>query len=451
MEHGQVRAILGRHAQRGQGTAVASRPSDPTLLVPASLLRGALAALDATGQRALAHDYVHLWARTFRTLARHLRGRPERAITLFAEEVYPFLRGDRRAARVARLASREARVLLADDLPEPYLCGLLEGFVGLSGAKAIARPEGGGSFTVSFRVAAAERAARLAQQLATLRLPLLASAALAALTGIGLVVAFVPEVAIDPARAALVVAGAVSAQAGASALVDLASRRPGGPLRATLPSRTALLAQAALASLLAVAAGVLLAVETPVVLLFAGAGLLAGLLLPRIVGRGFGPFAALLLYGPLIGLGAFHAFDVGALHAQHAVWGLATLPLAFCAAALLFLNDLADRPLDEAGGRRTLAVTLPRRRQALFYAALLAGALVSLVATAALGGWPQLALGAAVLGVPAAVLGLRVARELDDPHGLAPARLGTVAFLLAVGTLLVLTLLSGDNPAGGLA
>jgi 1,4-dihydroxy-2-naphthoate octaprenyltransferase len=445
MEHGQVRAILGRHAQRSVPGQEPARPADPTLLVPASTLRNALEGLDAARQRALARDYVRLWARTFRTLARHLRGRPERAITLFAEEVYPFLRGDRRAARVERLAPREARVLLADDLPAPYLCGLVEGFVALSGAQATAVPDGAGSFTVSFRVAAAERAARLAQTLATLRLPLLASAALAALTGIGLVAAFAPAATIEPTRAALVVAGAVGAQAGASALIDLTSRRPGGPLRAALPSRRALVAQAAVASLLAVAAGAILALETPVVLLFAGAGLAAGILLPRLVGRGFGPLAALLLYGPLIGLGAFHAFGVGVLHLQHAVWGIATLPLAFCAAALLFLNDLADRPLDEAGGRRTLAVTLPRRRQALLYAALLAGALLSLVATAALGAWPQLAVAAALLAIPAAFLGVRVARELDDPHGLAPARLGTVAFLLASGAIVALTLLSGGS------
>jgi 1,4-dihydroxy-2-naphthoate octaprenyltransferase len=437
MEHGQVRAILGRHAQRGHASP---RPADPTLLVPASSLRHWLEGIDAAGQRALAHDYVHLWSRTFRTLAQHLRGRPERAIALFAEEVYPFLRGDRRAARVERIAPREARLLLADDLPAPYLCGLLEGFVALSGAEATARADGGGAFTVAYRVAAADRAARLAQHLAALRLPLLACAALAALTGIGLAAA---HAHVDPARAGLVVGGAVAAQAGASALVDLTAKRPGGPLRAATPSRNALLAQAVTASLLAVVAGAILAIDAPLVLLFAGAGLVAGILLPRLLGRGFGPFAAVLLYGPLIGLGAFHAFDVGADHARHAVLGVATLPLAFAAGALLFLNDLADRPLDEAGGKRTLAVTLPRRRQALLYGGLLAGALASLAAAAAVGPWPALALAAAALAVPAGILGLRVARELDDPHGLAPARLGTVAFLLAIGLAVVLIVVPG--------
>lgn len=436
-----MRAILGRHAQRGEG---APRPADPTLLVPASSLRRALEARDPAAQRALAHDYVHLWSRTFRTLAQHLRGRPERAITLFAEEVYPFLRGDRRAARVERVAAREARVLLADDLPAPYLCGLLEGFVALSGATATATADGRGAFAVSFRVAPADRAARLAQHLAALRLPLLACAALAALTGVGLAASVAGTGAeVAPLRAGLVVAGAVAAQAGASALVDLTSKRPGGPLRAATPSRPALLAQAIAASLLAVGIGAWLAMETPTVLLFAGAGLAAGILLPRLLGRGFGPFAAVLLYGPLIGLGAFHAFDVGVGHLRHALLGLATLPLAFLAGALLFLNDLADRPLDEAGGKRTLAVTLPRRRQALLYGALLAAALVTLAGTAALGPWPALAVAAALLAVPAVLLSLRVARELDDPHALAPARLGTVALLLATGAAVAVAVWGG--------
>ena len=152
MEHGQVRAILGRHA----GASLPGGASDPTLLVPASVLRRRLEGLPDAEQRRLAHDYVALWRRTFRTLANHLRGRPGRALALFAEEVYPFLRGDRRAARVERRAAREARVLLADDLPAPYLCGLLEGFVGLSGASVVARADGAGAFTVAFRVAAAD-------------------------------------------------------------------------------------------------------------------------------------------------------------------------------------------------------------------------------------------------------------------------------------------------------
>ncbi|MFA5942999.1 MAG: UbiA family prenyltransferase, partial [Candidatus Thermoplasmatota archaeon] len=208
-------------------------------------------------------------------------------------------------------------------------------------------------------------------------------------------------------------------------------------------SRNTLFVQAAVASLLAVAAGAFLALETPLVLLFAGAGLVAGLLLPRLLGHGFGPFAAVLLYGPLIGLGAFHAFAVGDHHLQHALWGIATLPLAFMAGALLFLNDLADRPLDEAGGKRTLAVSLPQRRQGLLYAGLLASALVALTATAALGPSPILVVAAIVLALPAAFLAVRVAKQMDDPHGLAPARLGTVALLVATGLCVLLALVSG--------
>jgi 1,4-dihydroxy-2-naphthoate octaprenyltransferase len=438
MEHGQVRAILGRHAL---GHAAASRPSDPTLLVPAAVLRRELEGRSEAEQRALAQDYVALWARTFRTLARHLRGRPERALALFAEEVYPFLRGDRRASRVERLRGREARVLLPVDLPAAYHCGLLEAFVGLSGATATAQGQGNGVFAVAFQVAPADRLARAAQTAATLRLPLLAAAALAALTGI-LLASDASDMGV--ARAAAVLVGALAAQAAAGALVDLRQQgKPGGPLRPALPTRGWLLAQAGTAGAVALAAGAWLAVTQPAVLLFAGAGLLAGLLLPRLLGRGFGPFAAVLLYGPLIGLGAFHAFEVGTHHLQHALLGVVGLPVAFLAGALLFLGDLADRPLDEAGGRRTLAVTLPRRPQAWLYAGLLAASLLALAAFGVLGFWPHLVLLAAVLVIPVGFLVRRVDRELDDPRGLAPARVGTFALLVGVGLAVLLTLLLG--------
>ena len=41
------------------------------------------------------------------------------------------------------------------------------------------------------------------------------------------------------------------------------------------------------------------------------------------------------------------------------------------------------------------------------------------------------------------MLALRVARELDDPHGLAPARLGTTALLVATGIAVLLSVAPG--------
>jgi 1,4-dihydroxy-2-naphthoate octaprenyltransferase len=413
MEHGQVRAILGRHAGAGGPSAT----SDPTLLVPAGVLRRALEPLPGAEQRRLAHDYAALWRRTFRTLARHLRGRPERALALFAEEVYPFLRGDRRAARVERVAAREARVLLADDLPAPYLCGLLEGFVGLSGAEAVARPDGAGAFTVAYRVAAADRAARLAQQLAALRLPLLACALLSALVGLAAAAAEGP---VGPAAAAAVVAGVLGAQAGANALHSL--RGPAAnPMRPAAP--LALMRAAAAAGYaVALAALVLLGLGRPGAAPGLGAlaalGLALGLAYTRVRARGLGPAVAGLTYGALLPAGA--AFAVGGPWLPAV---LAGLPLGLLAAALLLVDNLADRPLDEAGGQRTLAVRLPPRATVNAYAALVLGAVVLL----APGGW----LLPALLAPPAALLAAQVRRHAGDPPGLGVARLGTLALLIA--------------------
>ena len=432
MEHGQVRAILGRHASGAPGAA----RSDPTVLVPASTLRAALAGRTDAEQRALAHDYVALWTRTFRTLARHLRGRPERALALFAEEVYPFLRGDRRAARVERVAAREARVLLPTDLPEAYHCGLLEGFVGLSGAHAMARHEGGGSFVLAYHVGPADRIARGAQVVTALRLPLLACALLSAATA---VVLAATSSAWDPRLAAVILAGVAAAQLGANTLHDL--RRPeGSPLTVVGLPRTVLRVANTAAYAMAAACAALVAYWSgPGILVFAALGLLLGIAYARFRAEGLGPAVAAITYGLLIPAGTLYAFDPGFL-ATPVVVLLFTLPLGLMAAALLLLDNIADRPLDEAGGQRTLAVRLGRHSHARALLALLALALAWLPLTS----WPWLSplpfAVVALLVVPAAWVAHRVWSRSDDPRALAPARLVAFALLVAVALVPILFL-----------
>lgn len=422
-----MRAILGRHAQPD----AAGRAGDPTLLVPAGTLRRALEPLAGPAQRALAHDYVRLWARTFRTLARHLRGRPERALALFAEEVYPFLRGDRRAARVERLGAHEARVLLPADLPAEYHAGLLEAFVGLSGARAVARPEGGAgseAFAVAFRVAPGDRLARAAQSLAALRVPLLLCAVLSAAVGVAFGAAAAGEA--DLPLAGAVVLGVLAAQAGANALHDL--RRPAaGPFHPVRLGRPALRAIAAGAYAAAAACGALaVAASGPLLLAFVAAGLALGLLYARVRGQGLGPAVAGLTFGALVPAGAAYAMD-GDLASSLVAAGLAA-PLGLMAAALLLLDNMADRPLDEAGGQRTLAVRLGGAHQATAFAGLVACALAWLAATS----WPWFSpfpmAAAALLALPAGWLAVRVARNADDPRALGAARLAALLLLLAV-------------------
>ena len=428
-----MRTILLRHAQPQEGPGAAATLDDPNALVGASRLRAALAALDGPAQRQLAADYVALWARTFRTLVRHLRGRPDRALALFAEEVWPFLRGDRLAARIEARGPRQARLLLAPDLPAPYVAGLVEAFVGLSGATVRAEPLGNGVFSVGFQLAGAARVARATQALATLRLPLLLAAFLAALAGLAIAGAGLVGNTGDAALVGVVLVGVLAAQAGAN-LLHAARHGPLHPFAPPQPApRVAAAASAGLYLVAAACAAWLVAARGRTgMVAFAGLGLLLGVAYAAVRQRGLGPAIAGLTYGALVPVGAAYAADPAVLATPFLVV-LAGAPLGLAAAALLFLDNVADRPLDEAGGQRTLAVRLPERRHLLVFGALVAGAALAVAAWAWPAGTPWFLAAGAVLGVGGARLVATVARHLADPHGLAPARLGALAFLAAAG------------------
>lgn len=461
MDGGQVRAILWRHgslrshppvpapsasgpATRAEAVADPKVPAglpDPNALLPAADLRQELDRLGAAGQRALAADYVALWARTFRTLVTHLRGRPERVLALFADEVYPFLRGDRLAARVESAGHHKATLQLAGGLPDAYLCGLVEGFVALSGATATATATAPGRIEVAYQVAPADRLARLAQHANALRLNLVVAALLAATLGVAL--AANQGAPLPLARVALVLGGVAAAQLAANALHGLRHGHPAGPLAPLRTGRRALWVELLAAGLVAAVAAGLLALATPLVLLFAAAGVLVGLLYAPLRDRGLGPLVIASLYGPLLAEGALHAFAVGPHHLAHVALLPWTLVPGALAAATMYVDDLADAPLDEAGGKRTLAVRLPRRSQGMVYSGLLG------LAFAPLAWWllraqpaPAAALGVAALAAAGIALLWRVRGALGEPRRLAPARLGTQA-LHAAATLLTVLVLAG--------
>lgn len=451
MHTGQVRAILGRHAQaRAAGaTAPLETMADPNALVAPHVLEADLRALPPDAQRALAADYVALWARTFRTLVTHLRGRPERALALFADEVYPFLRGDRLAARVERTGAHRARLTLAGGLPDGYLAGLVESFTRLSGAAAQCHTVAPGQFDVTYRVAPADRLARFVQLAASLRLGLVLAALLAAATGIALAGT---QAEVPAMRVAIVLGGVAAAQLAANALHALRHDHPAGPLAPLRPGRPALVVQLTLAAAAAgLAAAYLAWTGTPLVLLFAAAGVAVGLLYAPLRDRGLGPVLTTILYGPLIAEGALHAFDAAAHHAQHVALLPWTLVPGALAAAALYVDDLAEAPLDEAGGKRTLAVRLPRRRQAGAYAFMVGVALLPLAA-ATFQPWsperqpmPLILAAVALLAAAGIALALRVRTTLDNPRSLAPARLGTQVLHVAA-TALLAAIVAGGLP-----
>lgn len=433
-----VRAILWQHLWHlGQRTGVPPPDGDPNDLVPASDFVAALKHHEQDESREAGRAYVRLWARTFRTLVRHLRGQPERMIDLFVREAYPYLRGRRLAARADRLGRRAVRVVTDDDLPADYVAGLLEGFVALTGADVVVTAEGRGAFHVRFHIQTKDRAARWLGHAARLRIPLLLTSLLAATVGTALAAR---HGILDPVLVVALLLGTVAAQSGANAFHDLLARRPDHPLGRPGLGRGWLWFQALGSYALAGSALVLLASQRPGIALFALTGFLLGTLYARFRDQGWGPGIAVLTHGPLIVWGAAYGLAGTLPLSAPLQWGLAALPTGFLAAAVLYLDDLADRPLDEAAGNRTLVVRLPRRDQAWAFALLLGGGVLPMLALSL---WlHRILLPAGILAAGLAVwLALGVARHGDDPARLAPVRIGTLALYLIAAATTAFTLL----------
>jgi 1,4-dihydroxy-2-naphthoate octaprenyltransferase len=75
----------------------------------------------------------------------------------------------------------------------------------------------------------------------------------------------------------------------------------------------------------------------------------------KLVYRGLGEIAVALGFGPIMLLGAY-VVQTGTLSWEAAV---ASVPVAILIALVLYVNEIPDRPGDEAAGKRTLPVRLP--------------------------------------------------------------------------------------------
>jgi 1,4-dihydroxy-2-naphthoate octaprenyltransferase len=390
--------------------------------------------------RELAADYAALWGRTFRTLVRHLAGRPERALALFAEEAFPYLCGSRSALGVLRRGPREVELTVPGPTPVPphYFAALAAAFVALSGSACEGRVEEGGRVRLSYTMGATHRMARAVQALATLRLPLLACAVFAWLTALVLTAQAVPAVPLPQSIAVL--GGLLGAQMAANALHGLRNPRPAAfnPVQAT---RQALVAQAGLGlGLAAMATAWLVSLGHVAFLFWAGAGAVTAAGYAALRNAGLGPAFVAFTYGVLVPAGALSVLAPGYLATPLLVPFL-FLPLGILAACLVFLDNIADRPLDEAGGQRTLAVRVPELHlpRTLGFWLLVA---VALLAAQGFLFASYAGLLAAILAIPAALLVHEVRVHVDDPHRLAPVRLGMLALFVA-GALLPVLLLAG--------
>ncbi len=427
---GRVRAILWQHLQATHAHLPLCPASDPNDLVDAAAFASVLGQLSPEQMRDAAHAYTALWRRTFKTLVRHLRGRPRRALGLFVDEVHPFLRGTRLAARTE--GTEHVRVITPGDLPSEYEAGLIESFVATSGAHASAEAEGAGAFRVQWHIAASDRLAVVVESIARLRVPLLLTATLAALVGVALAI----PGGVYWLDAVTVVLGTLAAQAGANAVHDL--RRPTVTSPTAAPGLPRWMLWSQFGAGLGVATAAMarfLWLDRWAVLAFAAVGVLIAWTYGRLRDTGLGPLTAAATHGPIIVWGTLAALGTAIPHPS--TLALGTLPTTLLAAAIVVVDDLADRPLDEASGHRTLVVRLPPARNVTLFAVLmLAG-----VAATTTGLWllaPALGIAAAILFAPAIIVVRRVATTLGDPRGLAPARLATVIVYATAAILLVL-------------
>lgn len=142
-----------------------------------------------------------------------------------------------------------------------------------------------------------------------------------------------------------------------------------------------------------------------------------------LAGRGLGEITVGVTFGLLIVLGAYAA-QTGSIGAGPAI---ASLPLTFLIAAILFVNEFPDFESDRAAGKRTLVVRLgPQRARwglvlifAMAYASVVAGVILGLLPTGSL-----IALLTVFIAIPGA---LRLLRNYDRTGALTPAIKAVIA------------------------
>ena len=145
--------------------------------------------------------------------------------------------------------------------------------------------------------------------------------------------------------------------------------------------------------------------------------------------HGLGDVAVGVVFGPIVTLGAY-AVQTGALSWEAL---FASIPLGLLVAAFLFVNEMPEHETDPRGGKRTIPARLGLERSYRLYLAMVAVAIAFLVAAAAVGWMPWLALLGLVAVVPL-TKSIRVLRAYfrEYPRHM-PANAGTIQAVLFLG------------------
>jgi len=412
-----------------------------------------LANLHATADDEILHELGHrvarAWGAYYEAVVDQFRHHPGRLVELVAREVYPGLVAEP-APRLLRSTDGEVLLRFDDALPAAFHQGLAQGWVELCGVEASARPVAERDLLVQWRAGAGTTRVRAWDVAASaVRFPFLVATIVPVFVALAVAAQDAP---LDLAGGLLTLVGVLAFQVGSNALNDYYDRRAGdadGLSRSAREAPLAWLRASALAYYaLGSVVGLVLVARSGIEVLWLGiAGLLLGVLYTappvRLAYRGLGELAVAVGFGPLIVLGTYfvqrHAWSLEAL--------LASVPLAFLIALVLYLHELPDRAGDARLGKRTLIVRLPEQPaivvyvllQGLTYLLILGGvALAGVPAYAryAFPAWSLLGLATLPLAVRATVL---LARNYRYPYRLVPTNAFAVrlhlmtAVLFAVG------------------
>lgn len=392
---------------------------------------------------------VERWASMFNNLVKQLQGRPQKMMEIFCTEVHPYFLNDPGASAI--ITSAEDHFVLAMDngLLEAFKTGLVKGFCDIVGADATVVKQGG-HYRVGWKIREDTPVpSRWALLVNATRMPFLTASVIPVLVGTAIAWR---EGSLDLANFFLTLFGAASFHIGANVINDYFDHRSGAD-EANLtptpfsggsrliqrglfkPDQTLGLAAGFYA--LGAAFGVALIVRTGwQVALFGLAGFLAGFLYTappfRLVHRGFGELAVGLGFGPIILLGSYwvqtQMFNVEPL--------IASLPIGLLVAAILYINEVPDRPWDQRAGKETLVVRLSDRSIIAGYAILM-GSSYLIILIGVIAGMLSPASLIALVTIPMMWNAFRtLRRHYGYPYRLIPANATTIFVHLLSGMLL---------------
>ncbi len=150
------------------------------------------------------------------------------------------------------------------------------------------------------------------------------------------------------------------------------------------------------------------------------------------VSRGFGELLIALNFGVLMTFGAFY------VQAQTFAWEpvIASLPVAFLIAAVLYINEFQDYTADKTVGKNHLVVRLGKEKAARGYLFIILLTYLSLVLGVVTDVLPPLAL-VGLLTLPLAVKAIQVTyQHFNDSAQLVPANATTIMVHLVTGLLI---------------